>query len=76
MIMYNLCVFAYFFFLPQSYFFLPNNNQECNRNAENQGVDYPGKAVGVKKAFFVVFFLFMAVELTEQLCLAGSVLSL
>lgn len=69
-----MCLYIFSFF--HSPIFSPNNNQECNRNAENQGVDYPGKAVGVKKAFFVVFFLFMAVELTEQLCLAGSVLSL
>lgn len=34
----------------------PSNKQECNKNAENQGVDYPGKAVGVRKAFLVVFF--------------------
>lgn len=75
MITYNLRVFA-FFLSSTVLFFSPNNNQECNRNAENQGVDYPGKAVGAKKAFFVVVFLFMAVELTEHLCLAGSVLSL
>lgn len=56
MIMYNLFVFAYFSFFHSPIFFSPNNNQECNRNAENQGVYYPGKAVGVKKAFFVVFF--------------------
>lgn len=56
---YNLCGFACFcFFLssPSPIFFFPSNNQEWNKNAENQGVCDPGKTVGVRKAFWVVFF--------------------
>lgn len=56
---YSLCGYARFSFFsvfPKSHFFPPRNKQECNKNAENQGVDYPGKAVGVRKAFLAVFF--------------------
>lgn len=58
MLKYNLCVgllLVFLCFLTQVSC-IPSNNQECSKNAKNQGVDYTGESVGVRKAILVVFF--------------------
>lgn len=50
-----VCFLFFFVFLTQVSC-IPSNNQECSKKAKNQGVDYTGESVGVRKAILVVFF--------------------